>query len=92
MPDVQLVYAGEAHIELRAFYERCRPLIAAAAEHLTFVGLIRDRQRLADFYAMCDVFVLPSRRDCFPAVQVEAMLAGRPLSPATSPARARRSR
>ena len=69
------------------FFDRCRRLIDRAGENLTFLGLLRDRQRLADFYAMCDVFVLPSRSDCFPAVQIEAMLAGRLLSPATFPGR-----
>jgi glycosyltransferase involved in cell wall biosynthesis len=34
---------------------------------------------MADFYAMCDVFVLPSRSDSFAAVQVEALLSGTPL-------------
>jgi glycosyltransferase involved in cell wall biosynthesis len=27
---------------------------------------------------MCDVFCLPSRSDCFPSVQIEAMLCGTP--------------
>jgi glycosyltransferase involved in cell wall biosynthesis len=79
VPDVHLVYAGEHRVVYESFYERCRPLIEAAGDRLTFVGLIRDRQRLADFYAMCDVFALPSRSDCFPAVQVESMLCGTPV-------------
>ena len=61
------------------FYSRCRPLIEPVADFVTFTGLIRDRQRLADFYAMCDVLVLPSRTDSFAAVQVEAMLCGTPV-------------
>jgi glycosyltransferase involved in cell wall biosynthesis len=79
IPNAHLVYAGEHRIAYEGFYERCRPLIEAAGSNLTFVGLIRDRQRLAEFYAMCDVFVLPSRTDCFAAVQVEAMLSGTPV-------------
>jgi glycosyltransferase involved in cell wall biosynthesis len=79
VPDIQFVYAGEHRVVYEAFYERCRPLIDAAGDRLTFVGLIRDRQRLADFYAMCDVFALPSRTDCFAAVQVESMLSGTPV-------------
>ena len=43
------------------------------------VGLLLDRQRLADFYALCDVFVLPSRSDCFASVQVESLRSGTPL-------------
>jgi glycosyltransferase involved in cell wall biosynthesis len=61
------------------FYERCLPLINSAGDRLAFVGLITDRQRLAQFYALCDVFVLPSRTDCFGTVQVEAMLSGTPV-------------
>ncbi len=77
-PSVHLVYAGDHRIAYERFYERCVPLIEAHRRDLTFVGLIRDR-RLADFYALCDVFALPSRTDCFAAVQVEAMLCGTPV-------------
>jgi glycosyltransferase involved in cell wall biosynthesis len=79
IPNAHLLYAGEYRVAYESFYERCKPLIDAAGDDLTFVGLVRDRQRLADFYAMCDVFVLPSRTDCFAAVQVEAMLSGTPV-------------
>ena len=75
-PDVRVVYAGEHDMVYEDFYSRCRPLIEPLADFVTFTGLIRDRQRLADFYAMCDVLVLPSRTDSFAAVQVEAMLCG----------------
>jgi glycosyltransferase involved in cell wall biosynthesis len=79
IPNAQLVYAGEHRVSYERFYDRCKPLIDSAGDDLTFVGLIRDRERIADFYAMCDVFVLPSRSDCFAAVQVEALLAGTPV-------------
>lgn len=79
VPDAQLVYAGEHNIVYERFFERCQPLIEQNRSHLTFVGLVNDRQRLANFYGMCDVFVLPSRTDCFASVQVEAMLAGTPV-------------
>jgi glycosyltransferase involved in cell wall biosynthesis len=78
-PNAHLVYAGEHEMIYEDFYERCKPLVEANRDHLTFVGLIRDRQRLADFYAMCDVLALPSRTDSFAAVQVEAMLCGTPV-------------
>lgn len=78
-PSVHLVYAGEHAIAYENFYERCRPLLERHRDAITFVGLIHDARRLADFYAMCDVFVLPSRTDMFPAVQLEAMLCGTPV-------------
>jgi glycosyltransferase involved in cell wall biosynthesis len=34
---------------------------------------------MAEFYRLCDVFVLPSRSDMFALVQVEALLCGTPL-------------
>ena len=34
---------------------------------------------MASFYAMCDVFALPSRTDCLASVQIEAMLCGTPV-------------
>jgi Glycosyl transferases group 1 len=41
--------------------------------------LLRDRGRMASFYAMCDAFALPSRTDCLGLVQIEAMLCGTPV-------------
>ncbi|MBC7234728.1 MAG: glycosyltransferase family 4 protein [Chloroflexi bacterium] len=79
MPNVQFAYAGEHRVVYEDFYGRWRHLMDAYREHLTMMGLITDRQRLADFYALCDVFALPSRTDCFPSVQIEAMLCGTPV-------------
>jgi glycosyltransferase involved in cell wall biosynthesis len=85
LPDAHLVYAGEHRVVYERFFERCRPLVESAADDLTVLGLVRDRQRLAAFYAMCDVFALPSRSDCFATVQVEAMLSGTPVVAADIP-------
>lgn len=79
VPDVQLVFAGEPNVHYERFFEQCRPLVEAAGERLTLLGLLRDPQRIADFHAMCDVFVLPSRSEMMALVQVEAMLAGTPV-------------
>jgi glycosyltransferase involved in cell wall biosynthesis len=79
VPEVCFLYAGQQDVVYERFYERCLPLINSAGDRLAFVGLITDRQRLAQFYALCDVFVLPSRTDCFGTVQVEAMLSGTPV-------------
>ena len=77
-PDVHLAYAGEAAV-YEGFYARCKPLIDQHSERITMLGLITDPRKMADFYAMCDVFALPSRTDAFASVQVEAMLCGTPL-------------
>jgi len=79
LPKAKFVFAGEHHVAYERFYEACRPLLEAYSDHLVTLGLIRDPARLAQFYAMCDVFCLPSRTDCFASVQVEAMLSGTPV-------------
>lgn len=78
-PDARFVYAGETRVVYEDFYERCLPLLRRQGEHVLELGLITDSQRMANFYAMCDVFTLPSRSDCFASVQVEAMLCGTPV-------------
>jgi glycosyltransferase involved in cell wall biosynthesis len=79
VPDAHFVFAGDSDIAYERFFERCRGLVEAQSGALTRLGLLRDRQQMADFYAMCDVFVLPSRSDFFAAVQVEALLSGTPV-------------
>ncbi|HET9493126.1 MAG TPA: glycosyltransferase [Chloroflexia bacterium] len=79
VPGAHLVYAGETNIIYESFYEECRPMVEAQKEHITFMGLLRDPRDMANFYAMCDLFVLPSRTDMMALVQVEAMLSGTPV-------------
>lgn len=77
-PNARFLYAGDFPV-YEDFYGRCKHLVNGCAEHVVFLGLIRDRQQLANFYRMCDVFVVPSRTDCFPSTQIEAMLCGTPV-------------
>lgn len=79
LPRAKFVFAGEHRVAYERFYEACRPLLEQHRDHLVMLGLIRDPAELARFYAMCDVFCLPSRTDCFASVQVEAMLSGTPV-------------
>ena len=78
-PRAHLVHAGERSMAYERFYDRCRPLLGAHSDRITFLGLLEDRQQLANFYAMCDVVAVPSRTDCFAIIQVEAMLCGTPV-------------
>jgi glycosyltransferase involved in cell wall biosynthesis len=78
-PDVHLAYAGDHRISYERFFDRCAPMVERHRDRIAFVGLLRDQQRLADFYAMVDVLAVPSRSDCFALVQVEAMLSGTPV-------------
>lgn len=79
LPGVVFAYAGDHKVVYESFFDHCRQLVGANAACVRFMGLITDKQRLANFYAMCDVFVLPSRTDCFPSVQIESLYCGTPL-------------
>ncbi len=79
LPEAHLVFAGERNVAYDDFYQVCKPLIAAQQDHITFLGLIQDRRRLASFYAMLDLFALPSHTDMMALTQVEAMLCGTPV-------------
>lgn len=79
VPEAHLVFAGERAVVYERFYDRCAPLMAAIRPHMTERGLIDSPHALADFYAGCDVFALPSRSDCLARTQVEAMLCGTPV-------------
>jgi len=79
VPEAMFLYAGERFVVYERFYQKWEHLVKANEEAILILGLIHDRQRLADFLAMCDLFVLPSRTDCFPSVQIEAMLCGTPV-------------
>lgn len=79
IPNVKFIYAGEAHVVYEAFFEKWRHLVERWKDYIIMLGLLRDAQKVANFYAMCDVLALPSRTDCFPMVQVEAMMCGTPV-------------
>ncbi|MBS1964858.1 MAG: glycosyltransferase [Chloroflexi bacterium SZAS-1] len=85
VPDAHFVYAGETHVVYEPFFERWRHLLDKYQDAISVLGLIRDPQKMANFYAMCDVFALPSRTDCFPSVQIEALMSGTPLVTADIP-------
>lgn len=78
-PAARVVFAGEYDIRYEDFWERSQDLVAQYRDQLIFLGLLEDTQAMADFYAACDVLVLPSDTECFALVQVEAMLSGTPV-------------
>jgi glycosyltransferase involved in cell wall biosynthesis len=79
LPNTHFVFAGEHRVAYERFYQRCLSLIEAQKAHVMMLGLITDPRKMANFYAMCDAFVLPSRTDCLASVQIEAMLSGAPV-------------
>ena len=84
IPEAQFLYAG-AKPDYEDFRSRCEPLLEPVRDRVTMLGLLTDPQKLADFYGMCDLFALPSRTDCFPSTQIEAILCGTPLVSADIP-------
>ncbi len=79
VPDTKIIFAGQYDIKYEDFYERNADLIARYRDRLIFLGLIADDQKMANFYAACDVLALPSDTECFALVQVEAMRCGTPV-------------
>ena len=78
LPKTKLVFAGQYQIKYETFYERTLPLIERYQDQILFLGLLTSAQEMANFYAACDVLVLPSDTECFGLVQIEAMLCGTP--------------
>lgn len=78
-PNARLIFAGEYEIPYETTWQRHQDLVQKYKDQITFLGLLRDPQELADFYAACDVMMLTSDTECFALVQVEAMLCGTPM-------------
>lgn len=78
-PNARLVFMGEYNIPYEDTWTREQPLVKQYEHQLKFLGIVRDQQEVANFYAACDVLVLPSDTECFALVQVEAMLCGTPV-------------
>ncbi len=78
-PGARLVFAGQHIIPYEDTWERQQALVEQYRDQLVFLGLMPDPQDMANFYAACDVLVLPSDTECFALVQVEAMLCGTPV-------------
>lgn len=78
-PEARLLFTGQHEIPYEDTWEKHRPLMERFSAQLEFLGLLETKQELANFYAACDVFVLPSDSEGFAMAQVEAMLCGTPV-------------
>ncbi|MBZ0111839.1 MAG: glycosyltransferase family 4 protein [Thermoanaerobaculia bacterium] len=79
VPGGRIIFAGEHEIRYENTWAQHRDLVDRYRDRLQFLGLIEDRQELADVYGASDVLVLPSDTECFGLAQVEAMLCGTPV-------------
>lgn len=68
---IHVLYAG-ASMAYENYLEHYRSLLEELADTITFTGLLHD-ESLGRFYESIDVFVLPSRSECFGLVQAEAL-------------------
>lgn len=77
-PDVRFAFAGQTKMQYEKFYEKHADEIKKVKKYIDFLGLLSDEE-LEKFYASVDLFLLPSRSECFGLVQAEAMLQGTPV-------------
>lgn len=76
-PNVRFVFAGDTKIDYEDFYKNNLDKVNHSKPYLILLGLLKEGD-LKFFYKLIDFIVIPSRSDCFPLVQVEAMLYGKP--------------
>lgn len=79
VPNVHFAFAGERFVAYEDFYRRWAHLFESQRDRVVALGLLTDPQELANFYGACNAIAIPSRTDCFPILQVEAMLVGTPV-------------
>jgi glycosyltransferase involved in cell wall biosynthesis len=76
--DFVLIFAGQTNIAYEKTFSKNKTLVDALKNQLIFLGLLNDSQ-LKAFYQSLDLFVLPSRSECFALVQAEAMAQKTPV-------------
>ena len=77
LPNAHFVFAGETRIPYENFYQKSLSKLKDVEKKVTFLGLLKDED-LIYFYKNISFIILPSRSDCFPLVQAEAVLSQTP--------------
>lgn len=78
IPEAHFVFAGDYKIKYEKFWDKIKDLIQKNSKDITMLGLIKYRKEIFSFYKSLSVYVQPSRTDCFPSSQIEALLSGVP--------------
>jgi len=75
IPDVHHVIVGKGNDETRI-----KQLITQLGlqDYVTLAGFVPDEQ-LCDYYNLCDVFAMPSKKEGFGIVYLEALACGKPV-------------
>ncbi len=84
LPQAHFVFAGETNMEYEKTFDNFKFQISNLKQKITMLGLLNDDE-LSQFYQNIDYVVIPSRSDCFPLFQAEAMLYGKPSIVANIP-------
>lgn len=75
IPNVHYIIAGKGDDQ-----ERIRQIITKLnlQNHVTLAGFVPDKE-LCDHYNLCDLFAMPSKREGFGIVYLEALACGKPV-------------
>ncbi len=84
-PNARIVFAGEYDIKYENTWQKYQPVVQQYKDQLIFLGLVKDMQFMANYFAACDVLALTSDSECFALVQVESMLSGTPVMMTDTP-------
>ncbi len=77
IPQARFLFAGETNMGYERFFEKNSEKLKRVKKYVALLGLL-DEKKLAEFYHSIDFIIVSSRSDCFPLVQAEAMLCGKP--------------
>lgn len=77
IPNAHFIFAGEKNMPYENFFQKNKKRFEKVKKNITMLGLLKDKE-LVNFYKEIDFIIIPSRSDCFPFVQAEAMLSGTP--------------
>lgn len=79
VPQVHFIFAGEYKVNYENYWDQIRHLVKKNRQHITLLGLIQNESTLDEFYESLHLLTIPSRNDCFPSSQVEAIFHGVPV-------------
>ncbi|MBW1605393.1 glycosyltransferase family 4 protein [Lactobacillus sp. Sy-1] len=78
-PSIQFIWAGGFSFgQITDGYKELKQIVDNPPANLSFPGIV-DRQKLVDFYNLCDLFLLPSFNELFPMSVLEAFSCGKPV-------------
>ena len=71
----QLILVGGGGDDMTRVMKR----VSDNSNHISYLGIVKDKEKLKDIYRSCDAFAMPSLAETFGLVYVEAMTQGLPV-------------